>query len=689
MKLTKLKLCNFRSFGENEEVIEFNDLTTLIGNNSTGKTSAINAISKIFSEESRDRDILRSDFFLPKNVEPNEIKSQDLYIEVIFQFDELENLDSGNVSAVPTFFDSFVVEEPGSEPYLRVRLEASWQKDSSIEGSIESRIYYITCPEYDRIDDTDKKIANRHDLSQIKIIYVPAIRDPGKQLRNASGSMMYRLMNSINWKETTKSNIQTIIQDLNDEFFKESGVSIFRDAIHDEWEIYDTDSRYSNAQLKFNSTSMESVVKRAEVFFSPSVTGREYTINEMGDGLRSIFYISMVESMLDVENKIREEIKEKKELSYTQTPPILTIVAVEEPENHVAPHLLGKLTNKLRDISKKDNSQVILTSHSPSIIKRISPEDLRYLRLKVETLSSTVRKIILPNKEKFSDQYKYVKEAIQAYPELYFSKLIILGEGDSEEILLPKFFEVSGLNLDGSEISVVPLGGRHVNHFWRLLNDLKIPYITLLDLDKERNGGGWGRIKYVIKQLIKLGIPREDLLKTKSRVLSDAELDDMGNWDVTCEESMQSCIGFLEKYGVFFSSPLDIDFLMLEKFGKHYKSSLSPNEGPCLKAFDGTIKMIIDLETKLPKSSEYDNRILKDVRNTLKEHGGEGITYTEEQKKLMVWYNYFFLNRGKPSTHISVFSQLTEDELKKNIPKVIQQIMRKASYMLSGGEAND
>jgi len=54
-------------------------------------------------------------------------------------------------------------------------------------------------------------------------------------------------------------------------------------------------------------------------------------------------------------------------------------------------------------------------------------------------------------------------------------------------------------------VSFVPLGGRHVNHFWRLLNGLGIPYITLLDLDFGRPGGGWGRIKYALEQLLELG----------------------------------------------------------------------------------------------------------------------------------------------------------------------------------------
>lgn len=125
----------------------------------------------------------------------------------------------------------------------------------------------------------------------------------------------------------------------------------------------------------------------------------------------------------------------------------------------------------------------------------------------------------------------------------------------------------------------MPLGGRHVNHFWRLLNDLHIPHITLLDLDRERDGGGWGRIKYVLKQLLANGYPKDELLKTMSGVLTDDELDNMVSWDVSKTKEMDSWVGLLEKYNVFFSSPLDIDFLMLENFEAEYISTLSENEG--------------------------------------------------------------------------------------------------------------
>ena len=153
------------------------------------------------------------------------------------------------------------------------------------------------------------------------------------------------------------------------------------------------------------------------------------------------FYISLVDSVLDVEEQMRKEIKSDPEnTSFNRKPPILTIVALEEPENHIAPHLLGKLVGNLQSIAGKPHAQAIITSHSPAILKRIEPENLRYFRLTIDGAVSKVRGITLPSEETESEQYKYIKEAIRAYPELYFAKLVILGEGESEELILHKFW---------------------------------------------------------------------------------------------------------------------------------------------------------------------------------------------------------------------------------------------------------
>lgn len=683
MKLSTVKICRYRCFGNLEQTINFNDLTALIGNNSSGKTAALSALSKIFSDNQSDRILERSDFYIDKDTNPEEFEEQNFYIEAVFIFDELNEEEGVKKFSIPTFFESLIVDRPDGTPYLRIRLEATWEKSSNVEGSIESKIYYITCPENDIISEDNRRNTSRHDLDRIRMIYVPAMRNPSKQLKNVSGTMMYQVMNSINWSDATKSNVKIKINELNQEFLKEEGVCILKSAIHCQWKEYDSDERYSNAELRFNSTDIEKSIKNSEIVFSPTVTGKEYDIDAMGDGLRSLFYISMVDSILDIEDKIRIEIESGKEdKSFTSKPPILTIVAVEEPENHIAPHLIGKLINKLSDIGTKKSSQTIITSHSPAIIKRLQPENLRYFRLCKDTSYTKVRNITLPSKEKLEDQYKYIKEAVKAYPELYFAKLVILGEGDSEEIVLPKFFDSYDKDIDASGISVVPLGGRHVNHFWRLLTDLEIPFITLLDLDLEREGGGWGRIKYVLKQLLENGYSRKALLTTTEGVLEDKELEKMSGWDVNDNTSMLCWINFLEKYNVFFSAPLDIDFLMLKHYGDYYKYILEKNEGPYIPKKG----KIIDIEKEEEPCSEYDEKIKDSVQCALKKCGGDGSTFTDDEKKLMIWYSYFFLNRGKPSTHILALSNMEQKNLTDNIPPVIEKILKTSEVILNSSE---
>lgn len=690
MKLEKVKLYNFRSFSE-EQTIRFDNLTTIIGNNSAGKTAALAALNIIFSQISNERILKRSDFHIPKNKKPEEMEIQNLYIEAVFSFDEVRSANSEQSTAIPLFYNNMVVESPDGVPILRIRLTATWEKSSTMEGAIESTIEYITCAENEKITDKDHIVAKRRDLDQIRVLYVPAVRDPSKQLKNVSGTMMHQILSTVRWSDNTKENVKNTIEQLNDYFVSENGVSVLNKSIHNLWEKYDSDERYSNAVLRFNSTDIESSMKNSEVYFSPTVTEKEYTIDEMGDGLRSLFYISMVNSILEVETEITNDYedknKEEDERSFLTLPPVLTIVAIEEPENHISPQLLGKLIRNLKDIAQKSNAQVIITSHSPAIVKRVKTEDLRYFRMKKPEMCTIVREILLPDKEKLEDQYKYIKEAVRAYPEIYFAKLVILGEGDSEEIILSRYFEAYGEELDLSGISVVPLGGRYVNHFWRLLSDLDIPYMTLLDLDREREGGGWGRIKYAIKQLIKSGADKNKLLAlTNGKVLSDDNLDNMHHWNLKNVNVMDAWVRSLEDYHVYFSSPLDIDFLMLECLSEKYKGLLNKNEGPrlCIEE-DGEKKTINILNADLEKYREaYLKHIVSDVKRTLKKEGGEGNTYNEEQKELMLWYNYFFLNRGKPTTHIAVLSAMTDEELRKNTPDIIKKIIENAKKILNG-----
>ena len=670
MRLKTIRIQNFRCFGEDIQEIELGNIATFIGANSSGKTAALAALNYMFSPNAAERNLKRSDFHIPANTKPEEMNHQQLFIEAIFVFDELDSDAEINTSAVPNFFEAMVVNEPSGDLYLRIRLDATWDRSQSIDGAIDQKMSFVTCA-IGQETENSFKVAQRKLLDKIRFIYIPATRDTSKQLRNVSGTMMGQLMKNVNWSDETKGVIKRRIEELNSEFTNAEGISAIDSSINEQWKNYDFDNRYYNANLRFNGADMESLLKKMEIVFLPTVTGREYTVNEMGDGLKSLFYISMVDSILGVEQKLNEDGANGMDFVL----PVITIIAVEEPENHISPHILGRLINNLKVIAEKDNVQVIVTSHSAAIVKRVEPEDIRYFRLSAECQSTVVRAIKLPNTD-LANQYKYVKEAVKAYPELYFAKLVILGEGDTEELLLPKFIENINGDIDNSGISVVPLGGRFVNHFWRLLEVLEIPYITLLDLDRERETGGWQKIKYVIDQLIEVGHSFDEL---QIEECTDPECL-LGMKD--SDEAFIKWAEHLENFDVYFSAPLDFDFMMLESYKSEYLGILSEREGPRIEIGGKQINFA-QLDDKIKRSEEYNIKVNAAVKATLKNDKNSGDSYNQEQKDLMVWYNYFFLNRGKPATHMLMLSQISKEGLKANIPQVICRMCEKINEILS------
>lgn len=680
----QVKIENFRSFGE-EQVIDIANNTVLIGNNSSGKTTVLQAISKLFSNKQSDRIIRKADFHLPRGLAPGENRKE-LYIETRFEFDELDN--NGNSISIPIFFQNLTVEGANGKPFLRIRLVSKYNDDGTSEGSIETKIFYITSPD-ENFSDNSKKDATRFELDKIRLLYVPALRHADRELAYSSGSMLSRLVNSINWKKEDVEDILSKIEDLNNTLLSDTGtLKLIDDAIQDSWKKFYKEERYSNTALTFNNNDIKDLLKKLELLFSPTVTEDKFKVTDLGDGLNSLFYFSLVDAVLDIEAEIlRDRDENKVEQKFKIFHPVLTIVAIEEPENHIAPHHIGKLVKRFSDIADNTNSQVMMSSHSPAIIKRIDPEDLRHLRIN-KYGSSLVRKIILP--ENTCEQYKYIKGAIQAYPELYFAKLVVLGEGDSEELLLPKFFELFGNEIDSSQISVVPLGGRHVNYFWKLLSELDIPYITLLDLDNERYGGGWGRIKYVSEELY---VIKENFCKDYEKAIKTISYHQKNPYAERSDVYLQDSIKYLEAYNIYFSEPLDIDFLMLKNYKDNYIKTLSVNEGPEISYEDCNnenkkVKLLDYNPNDKFQKDGYSNRLNIAMKATLKDKSGSGDFYTDEDKELMIWYQYFFLGRSKPTSHMNFLFNISEQELKDNAPDVFKKIVRRAEDILYKGDSD-
>ena len=554
VRLAKLKISNFRCFGPEETQVFLDDFVALIGANSTGKSALMHALLKLFGDSDL-RELRRSDFYVPDGADPTAIDEASMYIEAVLVFPELRDSSSGAHATVPPFFNQMIVNEPNSDPYVRIRLTAEWMRTTSPEGDIDSRLEFILAPEGEESPDKTLKVLP-HQRSQVQVLYVPAMRDPSVHLRSNSSAILWRLLRAVKWPEDLQSEVETLSKKFDGLFMSQAGVATIQGVLRNRWVNLHNDDRYSVAHVKFSPTELDDILRRVQIGFRPAASGGEHSVDQLGDGLRSLFYLSLVATLLDVETNAAQGSCPGIDADAIRFP-ALTVLAIEEPENHLSPHLLGRVVRLCSEIAGHPGCQVLISSHTPALLRRVAPDAIRYLRMSSPG-KTVISGITLPSNA--DEAGKYVREAVRAYPEIYFSKMVVLGEGDSEEIVLSRAIEACGHGLDQSEISVVPLGGRHVNHFWKLLNDLKIPHLTLLDLDREREGGGWARIQYAIKQLLALGIPRESLLTDCSngctRVLSDAEVDKMSTWDVTRTDDMASWLRRLERFGVFFSEPL-------------------------------------------------------------------------------------------------------------------------------------
>ncbi len=432
-------------------------------------------------------------------------------------------------------------------------------------------------------------------------------------------------------------------------------IQALESAITTEWNKLQSYSALQNVQLQPLSSEFNSLLKNIQAVFAPSGTeaSQSQPLERLSDGQQSLFYFSLVGARFELEQQLATSAQPALFDLEAAGLPILTLFAIEEPENHLAPQYLSRILALLTRLARNSRAQVVITSQSPSVLGRVEPEQVRHFQLNAANGCARIHRILLPTADD-GEAFKYVKEAVRAFPEFYFAKLIVLGEGDSEEIVLPRAARATGQLLDETFVSVVPLGGRHVNHFWKLLNDLDIRHITLLDFDRERVGGGWSRIKYAVEQLLnyRLGLTIEHF------GVSQAHLEAMPSWSTGEVDALASWMEVLAGYDVFFSAPLDLDFLLLEAFPVQYKAA-TIGTGP-----------------RLPSTALEMAKRLKAARMAvLKPEGGDGSTYSNAQRDLFIWYQYLFLGRGKPVTHMRALAALDDQELAAGLPAVLQRLL--------------
>ncbi|MCS6039015.1 AAA family ATPase [Klebsiella pneumoniae subsp. pneumoniae] len=520
MRLKKIFISGFKSISnQHPQTIELEkDLTTFIGHNGTGKSTVMEALNKLFSVDHSLRFLSINDF--NSSYDCKDEKNKNLIIEAWFSFDKPKDSEL----VIPPLIEHLTIDKEDGGILFRVRLEGSLTYDSNPMGDIDEDIWVVNTSDMIVEDDNKQKLPAAI-RNSIQVNYVPANRDPLLQLKYSSKAVLGRLLKAIEWVEDSQKAIEEQAAHLNVLTKSNPALNEIASAINASWASIYRGRYLSQASLNFPHANIDEILKLIQLQFNPDELGNTISVERLSDGQKSLVYFSLVKAMFDIDQKTRELLSSGNKSNFNPDKmrlPIFSMISLEEPENHLSPHYLGRIIKLVKDYAKNELCQVIISSHSSSILSRVEPEHIRHFRLDSDSKSTIVNALSLPDKT--DDLSKFVKEAVKAYPEIYFSKLVIFGEGDSEEIVIPKVLELYSTEVDSHSISIVPLGGRHVNHFWRLLRTLQIPFITLLDFDIDRSGGGFGRIKYAIEQLVSFG-------DSGSKYISDKIISKIPRWN--------------------------------------------------------------------------------------------------------------------------------------------------------------
>src|SRR6185312_14461260 len=121
---------------------------------------------------------------------------------------------------------------------------------------------------------------------------------------------------------------------------------------------------------------------------------------------------------------------------------------------------------------------------------------------------------------------------------------------------------------------------------------------------------------------------------------------------------MAQWTNWLRQFHVFFCTPLDLDYSMLQAFPAAYQVVEPGRQGPSPQG---------------------------DPRTAVLGERGRGDLYVAAQEPLLRWYRYLFLGRGKPSTHVRVLSGQAPEVLAAAAPEELRALLASIVARLTPG----
>jgi len=504
MRIIQIEIHNFRSIKSAK--FKLNDYSLLIGENNAGKSNVFRAL-RIFYEDNLKYDE-KTDF--PKfSTEDNE------------SWIEIEYLTNSNEQ------ETLKDEYKNASSILKVRkiLKTHGTKFKSLIKSNQSNIFA-----YEKGELSTNYFYGAKNISQSKlgkVIFIPEISKVDDNLKMSGPSPLREMINFIVKKVITKSES---FNKLNQSF--ETFNNEFKSEVKDDFSIdelekdinKEVESWNINFGLNINPIKPTDIVKNLVSHYvqDGNLDNKIVSIDSFGQGLqRHLIYTLLKLSTKYVDNSSNDS---KKEFN-----PEYTLILFEEPEAFLHPSQQEKININLQILSKEENQQILITSHSPifvsknisflsSLIKvkrehssklfQIEKEQIELLfednnslfehfkslldKPEIEEpLKAKIRKYSLANEDDDTElkleqeKFKYSLWLDSERTSLFFAKKVIICEGASEKIFIDYLLNNEWFELKNKNIYILDsLGKFNIHRYMNLFKYLGINHSVLMDSDE-------------------------------------------------------------------------------------------------------------------------------------------------------------------------------------------------------------
>ena len=459
MRLSRIRIKNFRNFKSLN--VRLGEHAVILGENKVGKTNLLFALRLILDPSLPDSARqLRLDDFWDGLERP--LKEDDV-IEISLEFRDFG--DNENLLAI--LADSLVKPDP-----MVARITYRFQPLSGLEAAPRSEA------DYGFVVFGGERVENSigYELRRwMPMDLFPALRDAEGDLARWARSPFRPLLDraAADIDEYALKEIADEVQETTEKIAELPELSKIVDDVNAQLTDMVGEQHTIETALGFAPTDPGKLLRALQLM----IDGGKRGVSEASLGSANVLYLAL--KQLENQHLVNEGVRQH------------TFLAIEEPEAHLHPHLQRRIYRNYLKVKGGAEEElparnIILTTHSPNIASVAPLKNVVVLRLATgqdHTVGRSLNGIALEDSE-IEDLERYIDVT---RGELFFSKGVILVEGDSEKFLLPTLARLHEPDFDFDEygITVCSISGTNFGPYVQLLGPkgLKCPFVLLTDFD--------------------------------------------------------------------------------------------------------------------------------------------------------------------------------------------------------------